>query len=79
MIKQAQTEVWSESDGVYNIAFENATVRFVEDTDGRGEGLGGIDLVCADRDAVLASAKQRNCYVSDDQLMIAGLRVYLRD
>lgn len=75
----AQTEVWSESDGVYNIAFENATVRFVEETDGRGEGLGGIDLLCADRDTVLASAKQRNCYVNDDQLTIAGLRVYLRD
>jgi hypothetical protein len=75
----AQTEVWSESDGVYNIAFENATLRFIEDSDGRGEGLGGIDLLCADRDAVLTSAKQRNCYVNDNQLTIAGLRVYLRD
>jgi hypothetical protein len=28
---------------------------------------------------VLTSAKQRNCYVNDNQLTIAGLRVYLRD
>jgi hypothetical protein len=30
------------------IALDDATLRFVEATDGRGEGLGGLDLACAD-------------------------------
>jgi hypothetical protein len=30
-----------------------------------------------DRDAVLAGARVRECYVSDDQVNLAGLRVYL--
>lgn len=46
---------WSEilqlpvdnTDGVLTIALDNATLRFVEATDGRGEGLGGIDVSVA--------------------------------
>ena len=30
------------------IALDDATLRFTEATDGRGEGLAGLDLVCAD-------------------------------
>ena len=61
------------------IRFNNATIRFVEDTDGRGPGLGGLDIRVANRQAILAEAKQRNCYVSDDQLIICGTRWYLHD
>ena len=57
---------------------DNATLRFVEATDGRGEGLGGIDLITEDRDAVIDAAKSRDCYVSDDEIAVAGLRMYLR-
>ena len=47
---------WSEvierpvrmQDGQHVIALDDATLRFVEATDGRGEGLAGLDLVCAD-------------------------------
>jgi hypothetical protein len=35
-------------DGQRVIALDDATLRFVEATDGRGEGLGGLDLACAD-------------------------------
>jgi hypothetical protein len=35
-------------DGQRVIALDDATLRFVEATDGRGEGLGGLDLTCAD-------------------------------
>lgn len=68
------------TDDAGNPAFEldNATLRFVEATDGRGEGLGGIDVKVNDREAVLAGAKARDCYVSDDEVAVAGLRVYLR-
>ena len=61
------------------IRFNNATIRFVEDTDGRGPGLGGLDIRVANRQAILAEAKPRNCYVSDDQLIICGTRWYLHD
>lgn len=35
-------------DGQRVIALDDATVRFVEATDGRGEGLAGLDVACAD-------------------------------
>jgi hypothetical protein len=46
---------WSEilerpverAHGVASIQLDNATLRFVEATDDRGEGLGGIDLIAA--------------------------------
>jgi hypothetical protein len=36
-------------DGRSVIALDDATLRFTEATDGRGEGLGGLDLACAER------------------------------
>jgi len=65
-------------EGVPTMHLDNAAVRFVEATDGRGEGLGGIDVVTVDRDAVLDGARTRDVLVGDDQVMIAGLRVNLR-
>lgn len=35
-------------DGVRTIALDDATLRFVLAADGRGEGLAGLDLACAD-------------------------------
>ena len=75
----AQLELAEDNDGNPEIKFDNASIRFVEATDGRGDGLGGIDVVCVDREAVLAGAEQRNCGVSDAQVSLGGLRVYLRD
>ncbi len=74
----AELDVVDDADGNPTIAFENATIRVVEDTDGRGEGLGGIDLVTEGRDAIIEAAKQRGCYVSEDEVAVAGLRMYLR-
>ena len=62
-----------------SIRFNNATLRFVEATDGRGAGLGGLDIRVSDRQAILAEARNRNCYVSDDQVNICGTRWYLHD
>jgi hypothetical protein len=71
--------VTEDENGTPAIQFENASIRFVEAADGRGDGLGGIDVVCVDREAVLAGAQQRNCGVSDELVLLGGLRVYLRD
>ena len=62
-----------------SMELNNATIRFVEATDGRGPGLGGLDIAVADRTGILERAKARNCYVSDNQVDICGTRFYLRD
>ena len=74
----AQLELQSDSEGNPTIEFDNASIRFVEAKDGRGDGLGGIDVDCVDRDAILAGAEQRGCGVNDEQVLLGGLRVYLR-
>jgi hypothetical protein len=57
------------------LKMENATVRFVRDEDGRGEGLGGLDLVAVDRKAMYENAEKRGKRVSDDIVMICGMRM----
>ena len=46
-------------DGAPTIVLSNATLRFVPITDGRGEGLGGIDLATTDAGWVQAAAAGR--------------------
>ncbi len=74
----AELDLVDDDDGHPTMAFENATVRFVPDSDGRGEGLGGIDLITEDRDAILEAADKLGCAVDDGQVAIAGMRMYLR-
>lgn len=63
--------------GLPVVSLNNASLRFVESSDGRGPGLGGVDLVVNDRDAILQEAKKRGCYVSDDRVDVCGTRFYL--
>lgn len=74
----AEVELATDADGHPVLPLDNAVIRFVPETDGRGEGLGGIDVITNDREAVLAGAHARGCYVSDDEVSVVGLRVYLR-
>ena len=73
----AEIDLGTDADGRPEIELDNASVRFVDDTDGRGEGLGGIDVIANDRAAILDGARARGCYVSDDEVSVAGLRVRL--
>ena len=66
-----------DSRGRIEMPLENASTRFVEATDGRGDGLGGIDIVVGDRARLLAAAAERNRKVSDDQVMVCGVRFNL--
>ncbi|MCZ6617102.1 MAG: hypothetical protein O7E57_03135 [Gammaproteobacteria bacterium] len=59
------------------VEINNARLRFVEATDGRGPGLSGIDLTVADKPGILKRAKERRAYVSDQQLTISGFHFYL--
>ncbi len=72
----ADAPVSSENDRPV-LQLNNAKLRFVGIEDGRGAGLGGVDLIVTDRDALLAEAKRRNAYVSDDQVIVCGTRFYL--
>lgn len=65
-------------DGNPAVPLQNAKLRFIEIADGRGAGLGGVDLIAHDREAILRDAKSRACYVSDEQVNVGGVRFYLR-
>jgi len=77
---------WSEiveidrekTDGAPTIALSNATLRFVPITDGRGEGLGGIDLATADIGWVHAAAEGRGLKTAADEVLVGGIRCNLR-
>jgi hypothetical protein len=56
---------------------DNASVRFVEAMDGRGEGRSGIDIVVADRSRLNSAAEKRGLHVTGDQLTICGTHFYL--
>jgi hypothetical protein len=61
----------------WRIDLDNASLRFVPCRDGRPEGLGGIDVVTTDRDAILNSARARNAVSGPDQVFLCGLRINL--
>jgi hypothetical protein len=74
----AELPLRKDSLGRHELPLENASVRFVEANDGRGEGLGSIDLVVSDRARVLAAAAARKRKLSEDLVMICGVRFNLR-
>lgn len=52
-------------------------IRFVAATDGRGEGLSGIDVRPADREAIRAAAAAREVVVTEDMVALCGVRIRL--
>ena len=77
--KIAEIELGHDAQGRLTMPLENASVRFVEATDGRGEGLGGVDLAVVDRKRLLEAAEKRGRRVSDDVVNICGTRFGLVD
>jgi hypothetical protein len=71
--------VTTNLQGQPSIQMNNVVMRFVPITDGRGPGLGGLDIAVANREHILREAKARGCYTSDDEIMICGTRWYLSD
>jgi hypothetical protein len=59
------------------LTLDNAALRFVPIGDGRGEGLGGLDLATNDRAAILAAAHRRGTPVNGNQVYACGMRFNL--
>ncbi len=59
------------------IQLDNARLTFVFASDGRGEGLGGVDLEAVDAEAVLTAAEARGCGVSGPVVIVCGTRFRL--
>jgi hypothetical protein len=74
----AEIPLRKDSEGRLEMPLDNASVRFVEATDGRGEGLGAIDIVVPDRNRVVQAAAQRGRRLSDSQINICGVRFNLK-
>jgi len=72
---------WSEALGIprrgLEIPLQEGTLRFVEAADGRGEGLGGVDIAAADASEVLKRARNRGLPVDGGCISLCGIRVRL--
>ena len=75
----AELPVVANDAGQPTVELANATLRFVPCTDGRPEGLGGIDVVTHDRQAIIdaAAASGAPCN-GEDLVQLCGMRIYLR-
>ncbi|GGC72609.1 VOC family protein [Chelatococcus reniformis] len=61
----------------WRVAVDNAELRFVPATDGRGEGLGGIDVEVSDLEALRRRAADRGRALVDGRVEIGGVRFNL--
>lgn len=61
----------------FEIALDNATLRFVAASDGRGEGLGALDLKAVDAPAAQARARAAGCLDEHGVVTICGIRLHL--
>ncbi len=66
-----------DGSGAPSIMLENATIRFAPATDGRPEGLGGLDLLATNPAAARAAAGDRGCLRDDGIILIGGMRFRL--
>lgn len=64
-------------DGAHVIALDESELRIVPITDGRSEGLGGIDIRSDHKDAVLAAARKRDLPVQGNTISLLGIRFTL--
>lgn len=62
-------------DGTPVVSLTNADLRFVADQDGRGPGLGGIDVVATDREQLHETARNQGCLEPDGQIILCGTRI----
>lgn len=72
-------EVSIGADGAKRLGLDLGALRFVAAADGRGEGLGALDLQVRDRASILARAARRGAPVEADTITLVGTRFRLRE
>jgi hypothetical protein len=65
-----------EDGSLWRIRLDQGEIRFVNETDGRGEGLGAFDVAVRDVKLVHARAAARGL-IDNGTVMLAGTRVRL--
>ena len=73
----AEIELSTDASGNPTLKLDNAALRFVACTDGRPEGLGALDIIAADKPAILATAQEHGLDVRGDQIQLCGMRLNL--
>ena len=73
----AELPLGRDARGRIEMRLDNVGIRFVEMGDERGEGLAGLDLKVVDRAQLLQRAEERGCRVSDNQVVVCGVRFNL--
>lgn len=73
---------WSEVFGhpVHDnvLKLDGGTIRFVQESDGRGAGVASVDLAADDPDAAIAAASRLNLPVQNSEFQICGTTIRLR-
>jgi hypothetical protein len=59
------------------IRLDLGAIRFVRDSDGRGEGLGGLELRAVDPGRIIDAAKRRGYDANGDAVTLCGIRLRL--
>ena len=75
--ERLQAPLRQSGDATYVLDFDNAELRFVPVIDGRGEGLGGIDLKINDIGHVTAEAAKRRIMPVNNIIIVCGTRFRL--
>jgi hypothetical protein len=63
--------------GEPQIVLDLGAIRFVRDADGRGEGLGGLDLRVTNRAQIIEAARKHGCRADADTVTLCGTRFRL--
>lgn len=66
-------ETLDTANGTQCIPLEGGYLRFVPDTDGRGEGVSGIDLTTAGKATLFDAARSRGLETDGDSVKIGGV------
>ena len=79
---EAVAKKWSDIaeiplDEELNLELDNASLRFIPCSDGRPEGLGGLDLSAPGKLEILQTADSLGLQTGDSQVQICGMRLNL--
>ena len=64
--------------GITRIVLDQGAIRFVEASDGRGDGVSGVSLAVVDRERLLEQAHARRLTVGHDDVVICGTRFRIK-